>query len=349
MSAGVFVASKSPTWDLVKSAGGMAADALLGSFPAASLLKRGAGAVAECYKAQTERRYEEFVRAALEGDVFPENAEDMSAEELMGMLRLCMADIEQKKAPLYGRLAKAIAQNKVPANFGPPLMVALSTLTLQQAERLRRAWVAKQHTLLPAQGSGNKSPADFLGNKGGVLDRRDHAALVSQSLVEGEQLTSLGNHLVEACFLREELTPEAIGERVWLPGVLVTISYDLDQPDVLRFVEVLANVARSQAIKCGPAGAPQDADRARPLWMIAQRPFVVIVGQHASRLLDHMTVFERPFARGFQPIVVFLNGCDAAVSESLRAAVVIDAKEESQPVAELVVRHVLNVLSNAKS
>ncbi|HET8637681.1 MAG TPA: hypothetical protein VFL96_12610, partial [Acidobacteriaceae bacterium] len=122
----MFVVSNSPTWELLKSMGGMAADAMLSSFPAAGLLKQGASAVAECYRAQTERRYEEFVEAALEGDVFPENAEDMSAEDLMGMLRLCMADIEQQKARLYGRLAKAIAQNKVPAEFRHPLMMALS-------------------------------------------------------------------------------------------------------------------------------------------------------------------------------------------------------------------------------
>ena len=238
--------SNSPTWELLKSMGGMAADAMLSSFPAAGLLKQGASAVAECYRAQTERRYEEFVEAALEGEVFPENAEDMSAEELMGMLRLCMADIEQQKARLYGRLAKAIAQNKVPAEFRHPLMMALSTITLRQAERMKQAWIAERHTLAPAQGIGSKTPAAFLGSEGSVLDRRDHAALVAQSLVEGEHPTSLGSHLVEACFLREELTPEAIGEQVWLPDTLALVSYDLDQPDVQGFAHTLATVARGR-------------------------------------------------------------------------------------------------------
>jgi len=43
---------------------------------------------------RSEDRYREFTRAALEGDVFPENAKAMTSEDLLAMLRALEMDIE---------------------------------------------------------------------------------------------------------------------------------------------------------------------------------------------------------------------------------------------------------------
>jgi len=85
------------------------------------------------------------------------------------------------------------------------------------------------------------------------------------------------------------------------------------------------------------------------MWMGAQRSFIVIVGQHPSRLLAHFDVFERPVARGCRPILVFLNGLAAGVLERFTDPIVVDAKEERQPLAEVVIEHVLSHLPNAKT
>ncbi|HET6552209.1 MAG TPA: hypothetical protein VFG49_01615 [Dyella sp.] len=213
---------QSPFGELVKAAAGIAVQAIApGAASALSLLKKGPDALAKYLADSNQRRYDEFCRAAYEGEVLPENAEAMTASELISMLRACTADIEDQKAPLYGRLASAIATGKVSSEFRYPLMSSVTTLTFAQLDRLRRVWVASNYALIPSQGSGSKRVPDVFAGK--HLDDWDLQTPMSHAMFNGKTITLLGKQLVTACFAESERTPEAIGERAWLSDLFLPI------------------------------------------------------------------------------------------------------------------------------
>lgn len=270
------------------------------------LLEQGASALADFNEQRTEARYEEFCRTAFEGKVFPENADNMSADELMGMLRLCLADIEQAKAGLYGRLACSIASKRVADHLRHPLMVVLAELTLAQVQRLRGAWMAREFKLIPKDGPQWKSTSEFLGTHEGETAHWDLQAFARYALVDKEVLTSLASALVEACFLPSELIPQAIGEQAWLEGHLPVISEDLGNEGVVSFSRGLKIVARERGLRIGDLHAPKDVNAAKGIWINAVPAFVIVVYAR-PKPASFSKILQAKDIRGKKPLLVFLD------------------------------------------
>ncbi|WP_075677507.1 hypothetical protein [Stenotrophomonas sp. TD3] len=90
-----------------------------------AVLSKGPKFIAAWLAKRTEERYREFTRAALEGQVFPENAEAMTSEDFLAMLRALEMDIEAEKATVYGRLACSIATGRTAGHLKRHFIKAL--------------------------------------------------------------------------------------------------------------------------------------------------------------------------------------------------------------------------------
>jgi hypothetical protein len=308
------VSKKEAGIELAKALGQLASHAVApGLLSAFTLLKQGPDALSAYNQRTIDDRYDEFCRSALEGRVFPENAEAMTADHLMAMLRLCLADMEQEKASLYGKLASAIGANQVPSHLAYPLMLALAALTHTQVQRLRGAQLASNFKLIPAEGSGSKSIRTFLGEDDGEAGQWDHFTLQKQSLVIDGALSTLGTRLIEACFLPSELVPSAIGERVWEEGHLPIVSYDMGNADVDDVATRLMTEARTRGIHTGGVAGPRNVNASKSLWFDSMPVFVVIVGPEPGRLVAHRDIFDAAAAQRAKAIIVYLGDRSAEV------------------------------------
>lgn len=74
----------------------------------ATALRNGVAGLVKWQAKRREANYQEFIRAALEGGVFPENGGAMAPEDLYAILQAIELDMDELKAPMYGRLACSI-------------------------------------------------------------------------------------------------------------------------------------------------------------------------------------------------------------------------------------------------
>lgn len=341
---------KKPEVELLKAGVSLAAQVVAPKVVTAfSLLQKGTASLAKYMEETTQRRYEEFCRSAYEGTVFPENGENLTADELASMLRACLADLEDEKAALYGRLASAIAVGVVPHPYRHPLMVTLRELTFAQMDRLRRAWVAGRYPLIPNSGAGSKVPAEFLQKGGGLMDEWDSETLAGRSMIKDGRPTKLGEHLVTSCFTKEERTPEAIGERAWLSDQRIPIvSYELDSSSICSIAAAVSNEARNYGLKCTPASAPPDQNHSKMLWFNMLPCFVILAEGAQHRLLEKFHLFKPLMDRGIRPVLVFLGTRDAALEQAFPKAAIVEVVTEGSNMAATIMEKVVEILSETK-
>ena len=211
------------------------------------LLKSGSKAIADWLDRRTERRYEEFIATALEGQVFEENADAMTPDDLFAILRALELDIEAEKTRLYGCLACAIATGRVTGDHKRHFIRALHELSAAQVQQLRRAWIASKFELRPPIGSGQKEEEEFL--TGTSSDAISEAAFAQFAFAGEGKLRGLGRNFVEACFTAEELTPASVGERPWAAGHIQIICNEMADPTCSMFIELLSRIGHRRAIK----------------------------------------------------------------------------------------------------
>jgi hypothetical protein len=313
-----------------------------------SVLRRGPDALLAWMKARDQRRYEEFCRAAYDGEVEPDNAEDLTAEELLTMLRACLADLEDEKAVLYGRLASAIAHGRVVKPYRYPLMASLTAMTHAQATRLRKGLIAGKHHLIPHMGAGRRSQNDFLGGDG-LVDMWDADKLASLSMVKEGNITKLAHHLVLSCFSEAELEPESIGERAWVSEFAVDmITYEMGTPSIGNLVSHLDRVSRELGLKLAPLAQVFDQRRAQ-MFMGRMPCLLILVAEESGRLLEHAAVVRSIIGRRYTPVIATQTTPTSALVEAFPDAKWVEGTEPDMTFAQRVMDTVADVLIAAKS
>jgi hypothetical protein len=213
----------------------------------ASVLKGGASALTNWMTERREAGYREFIRAALDGDVFPENAEAMRPEDLYAILQALEVDLDEKKAAMYGRLARAIALGEVAAREKRHFIKALQALTYDQMSGLQGARIASNYELWPQSGVGRVEQSEFIPIHGG--GSIDEAVYRQFALTDSGKLTVVGARFVDACFARTEIRPEAIGRRTWMNGRIHVFCHELNEASLSAFVHKLTIDAHGEAIR----------------------------------------------------------------------------------------------------
>ena len=82
----------------------------------------------------------------------------MTSEDFLAMLRALEMDIETEKATVYGRLACSTASGKTAEHLKHQFIRALSDLSFDQLELLRRAFIAEHHQVFSGTGGGKHGP-----------------------------------------------------------------------------------------------------------------------------------------------------------------------------------------------
>ena len=254
---------------------------------AAAVLAKGPKALASWLNKRTEERYGEFIAAAKEGHVFPENAEAMTADDLFAILRSLELDMEAEKAALYGRLAGSIAKGAVAKDHKRHFIKALRELSYAQVQRLRCAWVASRYQLRPAVGAGRINARDFLA--GGTIGRIDEAALRQFALADAEKLTDAGIRFVEACFLGSELKPFSIGELQWATGVIQVICNEMGDAACSQFISKLTADGQARAIKVTNSAAIRGHS---PHFRLLSGSLIVLLFRDSQKLAREWDVVE---------------------------------------------------------
>jgi len=260
---------------------------------AVAVLAKGPTALASWLTNRTEKRYEEFIAAAKEGQVFPENAEAMTPDDLFALLRSLELDIESEKAALYGRLACSIAKGAVANDHRRHFIKALRELSYAQVQCLRRAWVASSHKLRPAVGAGRKDAKDFVA--GGVIGRIGETALQQFALADEGQLTDVGMRFVEACFLDSELKPSSIGEREWAADLIQIICNEMDDAACSQFISKLTADGQTHAIKVINSAA---TSRSPQHFRLLSGSLVVLLFRDPEKLAREWDVVESMTRKG---------------------------------------------------
>lgn len=262
------------------------------------LLSKGSKAVAAWMEMRAERRYEEFIRAALDGDTFPENAEAMTPEDFLAMLRALELDIEAEKATVYGRLACSIATGKVKGDLKRHFIRSLSDLSFGQVNLLRMAWIAKRFDVYPGAGGGRREPKEFL-----ELDSKtsiNRLTFERLGMLNQNGLSLTGDQLVEACFRSDELAPVSVGFRLWANGLVHTVCNEIGSRRCDVFVHELSEACHREAIR-NPTTA---ALRGRSLRVMAPGPvMVVLLVENPRRLIEEWTAVENTI-RGAAKVLV---------------------------------------------
>lgn len=255
-----------------------------------SLLSKGPKILAAWLDNRREERYQEFVRAALEGDAFPENAEAMTSEDFLAMLRALEMDIEAEKVTVYGRLACSIATAKTAGHLKRQFIRALSDLSFGQVDLLRRAFIAERYAVFPGTGGGNVDPKEFLGLRSKSSINRQ--AFERWSMLEEKGLSPTGRRFVEACFNGDELQPSTVGFREWAKGRIHIVCNEMEIPACTDFLTQLDDEGHREAIHVHNSAAVRG--RSNRL-MSSGRVMVVLLTDNPHRLADEWSTVEDTF------------------------------------------------------
>lgn len=252
-----------------------------------ALLSKGPKFIAAWLAKRTEERYREFTRAALEGQVFPENAEAMTSEDFLAMLRALEMDIEAEKATVYGRLACSIATGKTAGHLKRHFIKALSDLSFGQVDLLRRALITERHHVFPGTGGGNLDPKEFLRLQSKSSINRQ--TFERWGLIEEKGLSLAGRRFVEACFTSDELAPSSVGFQEWAKGRIHIVCNEMGAPSCHSVLVQLTEDGHRRAIHVHNSAAL----RGRSNRLLTPGPvMVVLLTDKPQRLADEWTTVE---------------------------------------------------------
>ena len=287
------------------------------------LLSKGPKALAAWMEKRTQKRYEEFARSALEGGVFPENAEAMTPEDFLAMVRALELDIEAEKATVYGRLACSIATGKVNGHLKRHFIKFLSELSFGQVDLLRMAWIAKRFDVYPGTGGGRREPKEFLGADSKTSINR--LTFERMGMLDEKDLSLTGNQFVEACFRPDELEPSSVGFRLWAKGIVHTVCNEIGIPGCDPFLREMSEGCHREAIR-NPKTAALRGHSTRA--MRFGPVMVVLLTEDPQKLTAEWAAVE-DVIRGADKVMVATTDSTAVLPPEMDVFERIDASKEN--------------------
>lgn len=287
------------------------------------LLSKGPKALAAWMEKRTQQRYEEFIRSALEGDVFQENAETMTPDDFLAMVRALELDIEAEKATVYGHLARSIATGHITGYLKRHFIKSLSDLSFGQVDLLRMAWIAKRFDVYPGIGGGRREPKEFLGPDSKTSINR--LAFERLGMLDEKGLSVTGNQFVEACFSADERTPAKVGFRLWAKGKIHLVSNEMGNPGCDPFLRKLSDACHKQAIRSTNSAALR-THSSRTIW--GGPVMVVLLTENPQKLITEWIAVEDAI-RGADKVLVATTDSTVALPTQMDGIERIDASKDS--------------------
>lgn len=302
--------------DLVFTAGDSITKFALDLIPGASaskalyeLIKAASDNIGKYQEERNEKRVKKFHEGLLNGE--PTLIGDfLDVDDYHALLKICLSDIEGGKSKVYGQFARSIAAGKVNKKYKKYLIVTLSQLTNQQLDKLRRGWIATNYTLVTPDYRGSIAPKKILlGDEAEIMDEMDHESLSVKKLVKNGALSKLGNELVQGCFKRSQLLPEAIKETSWAGGALDVITAETKHHSTIEYLDTLLSLLHSGLVKANLYSPANEFDQSDLLEVL---PFcVVLIRDHS--LFKESADEIRAMANGRPTILAFIGKKDEKI------------------------------------
>lgn len=248
------------------------------------------------------------------------------------IVRACLADIENEKTEAYATMARNIATHAVEKQWRRHFIFALRDLSAEELEILRNAYIAKHHSLIPAQGFSMDESHFLKGSTPGTPRSVALANLAAKGFVHEEKLSPAGGAFAKACWRSEKLTPGAIGYRVWSGHNIAIVSYELGVPAAVAFASSLQGELRVAGAMSTIIAITRDNSQQAGLMPTMA---VLLVGARTKHLevnLPHLV----EFAKKVPVLLVDASGqSDLHEALSVFGRVLRDGRSDQEVVAEI--------------
>jgi hypothetical protein len=290
-----------------------------------------------------ERKYEErakeFHRSLLSGT--PSLiASALDVEDYHALLNACLEDIENDKSARYGTLARSIGSAEVKDKYRRFLILTLSQLSLQQIEKLRKAWIASTYTLVTSDRQGSIPEHHYLaGDSSEIMDEVDLEFLSSKKLVIEQKITVLGKALVESCYDSQDLRPEAIGEVSWVGGALDIITGDTGNHSVNDSSTRLTSLLRAGLVQAHFRTPDNSFSISKHILVL---PFCLVLVKSEAFFLQNFESITMAI-NGRKCFLAFLDSRIDSVIDSLPNSELLDASQHNHTGE----KNILNAIQSA--
>lgn len=232
---------------------GLSFSGLPGAEKIYSFAKLGASFVRDYVNQRSEKKAYEFHRQLLldSNQKMEDELNDASLDtgDYHALLNACLADIEEEKSGLYGKLAKSIAMNKVRQEYKRFFITRLKEATWDQLDLLANAHIVTKHNIMPPRGNWKFTTEELLKNVDPISARGlDSNYLHQNRLLQDDKISSLGKEFIEACFPQDLLTPSAFGYNEWLGANFTMITLANSGP-AYEGCQIIANYYREHRIQ----------------------------------------------------------------------------------------------------
>lgn len=229
-----------------------AINALPGGSVLTDLIKARREELSEAMRCEGEKRLDAFYSAMLSADVTMKEAVAramLDDTDFHALLRACLADIESEKVTAYAALARKIATGAVPKEWRRHFVLALRDLSADELACMRKACVAREHKLIPAQGPSMGEDHFLSPGRPGTRQSIMIGNLVARGFAHEGKLSDLGVKFTKACWRAEDLTAGSIGYREWSGHNVAIVSYEIGDRRQDELARNLEDALRATCVK----------------------------------------------------------------------------------------------------
>ncbi|GKW11378.1 hypothetical protein PEC301899_16600 [Pectobacterium carotovorum subsp. carotovorum] len=224
------------------------------------LIKLGVKQAKRYVTERQEKRIADFhsvlLKPSITGDIELSDAY-IEVADYHALLNACLQDIEDEKTELYATLARNAVLRKISSRDLRFFCISLKEITFSDLEEMRVAYIASNFNIVPPVGAGRfeKSLSPDQSSLGLAYSRK---LMELRGFVEDGKINHYGENFVQTCYPNEKLLPESIQMSEWknTGSPILMLSYELDDPDVLRLHIHLSELLRSRGFKTTALYAP---------------------------------------------------------------------------------------------
>lgn len=293
-----------PQSDLAKGTGIVVKNAIellpYGSF-LTDLWQARADKLKEAVAKENEKRLANFYRNLFQGEQVLDEAQAnalLDDRDFHALVRACVADIESEKTAAYAALARAIATGRVHPTWRRHYVLSLRDMSAGELARLQKAFVARNHQLVPPAGSSMDESHILKPAPPGTLEAIVIDNVTAKGFVAEGKLTLTGVNFVETCMKPADLTPAAIGYRAWTGLNVAVIDYQIGDGALDRLANAICDELREHCVKSQILAVTRDAGMNH----IAFSHAVLLVGDRSEHMAGNVEHLKRFLRR--KPLIV---------------------------------------------
>ncbi|PPT92435.1 hypothetical protein XaraCFBP7407_19800 [Xanthomonas arboricola pv. arracaciae] len=176
-------------------------------------------------------------------------------------------------------------------------------------------------------------PKDYLSS----LIEHDRLQLQQFGLLSKDELSLIAKRFITACYLDEELTPQAIGAKEWADGIIDVLCNELADSECQKLSLELSTVGHARLVKVRTQAATRANDTLSSLFPASM---VVLLFRDATKLIGQWKFVEERIRPGAQIVTASFDD-GAARPQLLGDYPHFNVKDGVSDVASSIIDHYL--------